>query len=170
MRKSPIDNDLRAGRVLITLPDINRFFEYVNKTETCWEWLGYLDGRGYARLSIGRTATLGHVLSYLLHNGPIPSGLHVCHSCDNPKCVNPNHLWLGTHQQNMEDRNKKGRCGNSGRHGEDVPTAKLSNEDVEEIRRCVKVGATQISMARRFKVTRGTINSLIKGRTWKQTL
>lgn len=162
--------NVRGGGLLITIPEMNKFFDSVNKTEDCWEWIGYKDKAGYARLMIRSQWLLGHVLSYLLHFGPIPGDLHVCHSCDNPCCVNPNHLWLGTHQQNMKDRNDKGRCGQTERNGEMITTAILTSESAAEIRKCVAQGAKQSDMAKRFGVTRGTINSLIKRRTWKQVV
>lgn len=164
------DLSIREGGFLITIPEIERFFSSVDKTESCWNWTGYCDANGYSRITIRSELFLGHVLSYLLHYGPIPDKLHVCHSCDNPKCVNPKHLWLGTHQENMKDRNEKGRCGVSGRYGEDINTSKLTEEQVREIRSCVEKGAKQTQMAKRFGVSRSTINSLIKRRTWKQSI
>lgn len=168
--KTISENDFRSGRFLITLPEIERFFSSVNKTEECWEWTGFTDKAGYARITIRCRSLLGHVLSYLLHNGPIPGKLHVCHSCDNPKCVNPRHLWLGTHQENMADRDKKGRGGVSGRWGEQIHFAKLTPEKVKEIRTCVALGAKQVDMAKRFGVGKPAINSIVNNRTWKQII
>lgn len=88
-----------------------RFWAMVEKTETCWLWLGgAIDGYGTITEE-GRTVR-AHRVSYKLHVGPIPTGLFVLHHCDVPSCVNPDHLFLGTHSDNMKDRQMKGRAHN----------------------------------------------------------
>ncbi len=87
-----------------------QFAKYAETTSSgCWHWQGTIrpDGYGYARYNGHRI--LAHRLSWLVHYGPIPSGLWVLHRCDNPICVKPEHLWLGTHQANMDDMSSKGR-------------------------------------------------------------
>lgn len=86
----------------------------------CWEWVGAKLVRGYGHLSHEGKYLLAHRVSYELHNGPIPDGLLVLHSCDNPACVRPDHLWVGTPKQNTEDMHKKGR----GATGSKRPNAK----------------------------------------------
>jgi hypothetical protein len=89
----------------------DRFFSKVQKTETCWIWTAYKNKKGYGQInSDGYNMKKAHRVSYEMHNGNIPDGLIVCHSCDNPSCVNPQHLWLGTDLQNAQDRDTKGRC------------------------------------------------------------
>lgn len=165
-----MENELRAGKELVTLIDIERFFSFFDKTVGCWIWKGGLPDDGYPRIAINNKSVLGHVLSYVLHKGVIPEGLHVCHECDNPSCVNPDHLWLGTHSQNMEDRGNKGRWKHNGRFGTNINSAKITANDAIEIRKCVELGASQTEMSKRFKLSKSAINSLIKGKTWKQAI
>lgn len=86
-----------------------RFFDKVNKTEGCWLWVAPPGESGYGYLAINRRPVLAHRFSYELHNGPIPEGLQVNHTCDVRTCVNPEHLYSGTQQENMRDRDTRGR-------------------------------------------------------------
>lgn len=86
-----------------------RFFKKVNKTDSCWLWVGAVNSRGYGCLTINKKRFLAHRISYIWHKGEIAEGLLVCHSCDVRRCVNPDHLWLGTYTENNEDMWKKGR-------------------------------------------------------------
>lgn len=87
---------------------VRRFWTYVKKTPNCWIWIG-ANRSGYGRLRVnGKKITVTH-LSYELHKGKIPNGKFICHSCDNPSCVNPEHLWIGNHLDNARDMRFKGR-------------------------------------------------------------
>lgn len=92
-----------------------RFNEKVEKTDSCWLWTGALNGKGYGCMSYNGKATSAHRLSYILHKGEIPDGLIICHTCDIPKCVNPDHLWAGTPSENMKDMFAKDRQGSTSR-------------------------------------------------------
>lgn len=92
-------------------PTEKRFWERVNKQpDGCWLWTGTTNLRGYGILARNNTMQLAHRFSYELHKGVIPDGMFVCHSCDNPPCVNPDHLWLGTNADNVSDMVAKGRA------------------------------------------------------------
>lgn len=91
--------------------DVQRFNAKVQKSDGCWTWSGAVKckERPYGQFSVGKRKVKAHRAAWMLANGPIPSALHVLHRCDNPRCVNPSHLFLGTHQDNMADMNEKGR-------------------------------------------------------------
>src|SRR5438034_5336909 len=88
-----------------------RFWKTVLMTPTCWLWTGSIrpDGRGWTTFGRERGIILAHRLAWELTNGPIPDGIAVCHHCDNPRCVRPDHLFLGTQRDNLRDMRKKGR-------------------------------------------------------------
>jgi len=114
-------------------PLIDRFNEKyeVNLETGCWEWTG-AKHRGYGVLGVNKKQVRAHRFSYQLHFGDIPDGLYVCHGCDNPGCVNPSHLWLGTSQDNTADKTAKGRAVRL--VGLASPVAKLTADQVRAIR------------------------------------
>lgn len=85
-----------------------RLLSKVEKTDSCWLWRGGFNSRKYGKMYADKKSWLAHRLSFTLFNGPIPDGLHVCHSCDVPACVNPDHLWVGTAKDNIRDAVDKG--------------------------------------------------------------
>lgn len=93
----------------------DRFFQKVEKTESCWIWRGALNSKGYGAFGVHGKSVSAHRYSYEMHIGPIPKGLYICHSCDTPSCVNPEHLWAGSPSENVKDMFLKDRQGDSAR-------------------------------------------------------
>jgi hypothetical protein len=110
-----------------------RFWAKVKKTETCWTWTAYRDPQGYGTFSVGPRAThaphRAHRVAWELTNGQIPDGSLVLHRCDNPSCVNPKHLFLGTHQDNQRDKVAKGRQATGLRNGKHTKPEKTPRGD-----------------------------------------
>lgn len=130
----------------------------------CWNWTKKLDGHGYGCAKYERKCIGTHRLSYKLFIGEIPAGMLVCHHCDNPPCCNPEHLFLGTNQDNSNDKVRKGRH----TYGEDCRSTKLTKEQVMEIRGLALSGAiSQGELGERFGVCQTTIYAVVSGRTWK---
>jgi predicted XRE-type DNA-binding protein len=155
-----------------------RFWRKVKKEkdDECWEWIGGKNSSKYGILLLTnkRTSILAHRFSYELHKGKIPKGkgyhgMCVCHSCDNPSCVNPNHLWLGTNIENMRDKETKGRgrgfC-HQDHHGENHPQVKLTWKIVEEIREMHKNGFLQKEIAKKFNISNSGISKIISNKRW----
>lgn len=130
----------------------------------CWLWLGHLNPYGYGRLGRNRIERQAHRLSFLAHIGPIPDELKVLHKCDIPSCVNPDHLFLGTDEDNMQDMVTKGR--NVNPSGEDHPMAKLNYKDIQKIREN-KI-STISAIADHFGVSRRAIRFVKTGETWSR--
>lgn len=140
----------------------NLFWKKVRKTDTCWFWFGAKGGGGYG--TFGRKNKVQpHRYSYELHKGKIPEGMWVLHKCDNRKCVNPNHLFLGDLKSNVEDMVKKGRQS----RGEKRYNTRFKNDDIKNIRKRVALGETLSSVARSFGVTLQCVWLIIKRKNWK---
>lgn len=141
------------------------FEKHVVKQDGCWGWKGPIAKGGYPVMSCSKEigSDRGHRASWIIHNGLIPEGKFVCHSCDNPICTNPDHLWLGTIKDNSEDAKKKGRvC-----HGESRPLAKLKDVDIPEIRKMLVQGVTKAFLSRKYGVSFMCISLIAKGKTWR---
>jgi hypothetical protein len=139
-----------------------RFWAKVQKGPGCWIWTAATDKRGYGMLQ-GAPIRAVHRLAYLLAYGA-PGDHHVCHRCDNPPCVNPAHLFLGTDADNLADMAAKGRSA----WGEKNHHAKLTRDEVQEIRAMSRRGVLQRDIAARFNISRATVGDIIRGRSWAQ--
>jgi hypothetical protein len=142
---------------------IERFWSKVEKTGSCWVWTAGRDWDGYGNFWLHGANTRAHRYSWSLHNGEIPIGLCVLHRCDNPSCVNPSHLFLGTSADNSRDRDLKGRTARHERHG----SAKLKPRDIEYIRFFRSLGLEHKTIADMFFVCQATVSHILNGRCWK---
>ena len=147
-----------------------RFWAKVDKGSGCWLWQGTRDSSGYGMVTIlkpRRTTTKAHRMAWTLTNGPIPDGLLVCHHCDTPQCVRPDHLFLGTAKDNAHDKMAKGRLRVGHVKGEQCGRAKLTEAAVRDIRASVAAGTRQVRMAEKYNVSPMTICDIVHGRRWK---
>lgn len=147
----------------ITEAQSRRFWSRVSVSscDDCWLWAGSCNRDGYG------TATIGHIhgahrVAYTLTYGEIPPGLYVCHSCDNRACVNPNHLWLGTCRDNMRDMVLKGRSSHGSRNGR----AKVTAEQVKEMRSRRLRGDLQRDIALDYGISRWQVGKILNGKRW----
>ena len=143
----------------------DRFWAKVQKTTNCWIWLASKDIKGYGWFGINsKNVVKAHRFSYELHKGKIPKGIFVCHSCDNPHCVRPNHLWLGTNDDNVQDMVKKMRH----TFGERNAMAKLTEKNVMKIKKLLHTGEyTGRQIAKLFNVSGVIISQIKHGTRWK---
>lgn len=154
------------------------FWARVNKTGTvarpelgaCWEWTGFRNAKGYGQF---KTNELAHRFSYELHFGPIPKGLFVCHRCDHPACVKPDHLFLGTPAENTADMLAKGRhrtAPHTPLRGEANPGSKLTLADVRTLFRLRSEGLSAARVGRALGVNPETVFKIEKGLAWRDTI
>lgn len=162
-----------------TEADKRRFGEKVFAGEGCWEWKAGKDGAGYGAFKVGKRQYRAHRFSWEMSNGPIPDGLFVCHKCDNPGCVNPDHLFLGTPADNIADRDDKHRQASgdrSGPHkypermarGEQNGNVKLDSEKVIAIRGRYASGLISLpKLAAEYGVGFAAIHKIVIRKTWR---
>lgn len=132
-----------------------RFWYYVRKADGCWLWVGARNKNGYGVFRVAGKNVLAHRFMYELMQGEL-AGYHVCHSCDNPQCVNPEHMFLGTDADNHTDKAKKLRGGRA-----------LTGEQVKEIKQLVSSGIILQDIAEQFGVSRKSVQRIKNGQYWR---
>lgn len=142
---------------------VERFEEKFRKSDGCWDWIASKGTFGHGKIFFRGRNIIASRASWILYRGEIPKGMCVCHKCDNPGCVNPEHLFLGTHAENMLDKTRKGRAPS----GKAVKSSKLTDDDVLEIRRLYKNGASCGEIQKKFNVHKGTIWRAATNQSWK---
>lgn len=163
-RSSNVKNPING--VALSDADVRRFWSRVERGPRCWLWRGSVTGSlGYGQFGLMTAGAhpvqknvYAHRLAWALSHGPIPGGQHVLHSCDVPRCVNPEHLFLGTQKSNMEDAARKGRL-----HAARPGKQKLTSTQVADIRTAAARGERQIDLARAFGVSESCISQIVKG-------
>jgi len=163
----------KTGKFIKAQTNEEKFWEKVNiRNNGCWEWLAQKDKDGYGTFMLssnkGQKRTRAHRYSWVLHFGDVPKEKFVLHKCDNPPCINPNHLFLGTAKDNTQDMVKKHRYGYNNIGGENHPNAKLNNQKVKQIKELWNSKQyTQIELGRMFDVGNKQINLIINNKAWK---
>ena len=150
----------------------NRFWAKVDTSagaSACWPWKAFRLRNGYGTIGVGGRAggkEMAHRAAWILTNGPIPAGMFVCHTCDNPPCVNPAHLFLGTPADNMRDMRTKGRQRFPGAPGVRNAKAKLDELGVIRIFELKLAGRTQKQIAELLCVSQPSVSGVLRGATW----
>ena len=145
------------------------FWSKIDKLENgCWKWTGAKTHHGYAQVAWGGKSKMLHRVMMEFVSGPLPDGLNVCHHCDNPLCVRPDHLFLGTQKDNLADMTAKGRRVSTLSRAEKNGGAVLSWKEVREIRAKYAAGRPTADIAREHNRHYYTVRDVITGRTWKE--
>ena len=150
-----------SKHIHLTPEDIDRFWSHVDMGEpdACWSWLAYRSHKGYGRFWTANGTFGAHRVAYYLKHGD-PAQQCVCHTCDDPACCNPQHLWTGTNQNNVSDKVQKLRH----LRGETHPGSKLTNNDVIGIRESLDPSGVA---AKRYGISDGTVRLIRQHRSWK---
>ena len=146
---------------------IDRLLANITDNEDgCWEWIGATNVYGYGIISYESKQRRVHRLAYELEFGKIPTGMLVCHKCDNRRCCNPQHLFLGTYQDNVDDMRGKHRDAYGQNKGEINGASRLKSVDIPDIRRMLVDGHTKTYIGQIYNVSRKTITKIAAKQTW----
>lgn len=142
------------------------FWAKVDKSGQCWIWTG-AKTRGYGQCTVDKRHGYAHRFSWEMENGPVPPGLVVCHKCDNPACVRPSHLFVGTQRDNVMDCLAKGRANRRGLTGASNPMARhISPDETDQIITLFSRGLGVREIAPRFGLSKSTIHNIVSGKHW----
>lgn len=140
------------------------------KVNGCWEWNGKLNNSGYGcfqKVIDGKKVEVrAHRVSYEIWKGEITEGMQVCHTCDNPSCCNPDHLWLGTAKENVQDCVKKGRRLNARKRA--VASGKITEEQVIEMRELYRNGTSRKDLEKRYGMSQSQVSGILTYKFWTQ--
>lgn len=150
----------------ITETEKERFFAKVAEQNErgCMEWQAARNVKGYGQFSVGGRQRVATRVAYELAKGHVPDGMLVCHTCDNPPCCNPDHLFIGTAKENQADKARKGRC--APQKGSKNNNSRLHEESVKRIRELHRSGVRVTDLSRQFNVHQTTISKIVTGSTW----
>lgn len=145
---------------------VDRFLGKVERIPMsgCWVWLGFVTKDGHGKFFLRGVMPTAHRCSWMLFRGEIPSGMCVLHKCDVASCVNPDHLYLGTNDDNVRDRVVRGRSAPVDK--ENAPNSKLTQEKVDEIRKRYETGDTQAALSSMFQISRSQVGNIVNRRQW----
>jgi hypothetical protein len=149
----------------LTEDDISRFHELVQQRgdDDCWLWLGSIKNKGYGQFWYSHKQRLSHKIAYILAKGPIPENLHILHSCDNPPCCNPNHLFVGTNLENVRQKQERNRV----IKGSAVAVSRITEDDALAIRiRYASGGVTQAELGREYGIDDSVVSDIVRGTAW----
>ena len=144
-----------------------RFQSKIRKSDECWLWTAAQDKDGYGRFRLGDNVVFAHRVAYEAQNGSVSDDICVLHNCDNPPCVNPEHLFVGTKADNNHDKRVKGRGRGGVSLGEAHGNAKLTNTKVRKIRAECAAGSTQLCLAEKYSVSKNAISQIVNRRAWQ---
>lgn len=147
-----------------SIPIVDRFWSKVDKTDRCWNWTAFKDRDGYGFIGVNGVPKRVHRVVLGFEGSDIPSGMIVCHHCDNPGCVNPDHLFIGAVADNVADKMAKGRAIGTPMPGEKNGFAKLTDSQARVIKSDKR---TCRAVAKDYNVGKSTINNIQSGKTWR---
>ncbi len=156
-----------SNPVNFTPNQLVRFWKKISKDgeNGCWKWLNAKDKDGYGKIRVQATDMRAHRLSWIIHRGQIPESSLILHTCDNPECTNPEHLYAGSNTNNMQDREARNRIQHF--KGEDCNFSTLTSELIIKIREMRSAGGKQLEIANLFGISRPHVSAICSRKVWK---